>query len=205
MRFRTLAVTAAGAALLAGCGSTTGQDLTPAPAAASPSSSSYTPTVPAVTPTPSSSSKTTASGPKTFSLGEPATVTNAGKDVMTVTVSDAKYFDKKQQEYGKDPANGRFLQLTITAKAMPDADPEVASVNPFDFYVVGEDGTKFSHGAGNALSGLNSDGALNATNLNPGEQVKGTAAFDVPKAGSLKVAYAPATRALGYWTLPLAS
>lgn len=129
-------------------------------------------------------------------------MTSAGKAILTVTVSDAKFFDKSQQKYGKDPQNGRFLQVNITAKATSDADPNDASVNPFNFYVVGEDGTKFENGNGNAAMGLGYDGALHATNLNPDEQVKGTVSFDVPKSGKLRVVYAPSTRALGYWTLP---
>ena len=177
--------------------------------AAGNSNTTTTPTTSAAsTPTSTSTASPTASSPtstakpvNTFSLGETATAkATGGKGSIDITVSDLKVNTSPTEKYGKAPQNGRFVTLTITAKGSEDAVAGDLSVNPFDFDIVGPDGTKYQHNNGNTIGAIDYDGSLHSTVLNPGEQVKGSISFDVPN-GPIRLSYSPGPRTLGYWNL----
>lgn len=196
----TAALSGAAIALLAG-GCSSGTNLTPAdPGPAVTSTPSTTASPSPTTTSPTSSATPTKTGPVEFALGETAKVTSDGKEAMSITVTYLKQSTKATEKYGKNPANGRYITVTVTAKSTGDADPTDASVNPFDFYLVSDDGQKYQYGAGNVIGSVPYDGALNATQLNPGEQVKGTVSFDAPTS-NVRLAYAPMSRILGYWKI----
>lgn len=176
---------------VAACGPSTNLESRPA-ATTAPTQVASQSVTPKSTPTP-----TQPAGPKGFALGETGTLSLATGDAAEITVANARRTNKAPSRYAKPPANGVFLTVDVIVKAIGS---DVFSVNPFDLYARGPDGTQYEYGGGNSTYML-SQGALNMTTLNPGEQVKGPLTFDVP-AGTIEVVYAPRFRALGYWRVP---
>jgi hypothetical protein len=130
---------------------------------------------------------TAPAGPAQFRFGATATVTQDGQDAMTMTVSAPKFYTKEPGEFGSKPERKYFAVFTVAAKAIIGT-----SLNPYDFYVRGDDGTHYDDAV------VTIGDSLNHGDLTPGEKIKGTVTIDVPdKHGTL--VYAPGSQALAEW------
>lgn len=132
-------------------------------------------------------------GPKALAIGSPATITQDEKDAARVTIGKPTRKAKDPSDFGDKSKNGNFLIFPIVVKAIGS---DTFDINPFDFYVRDAEGNKFDYGDGAMY--LSADNTLNATTLNPGEQVKGVLVFDAGKATN-EVVYAPMGQSLGFW------
>ncbi len=134
----------------------------------------------------------------TLKVGETADVTlNDGDAAGTIQVQKAAAYRKtKAGALGSRPKNGRYVQVTISARSTSG----VFSLNPLYFQVTNADGDVFGAGEGNSLF-EDGDRGLHATDLNPGQRVRGTVTFDVPPAAKT-LEYAPFGQTLATWSLP---
>jgi hypothetical protein len=130
-------------------------------------------------------------------VGEAATVTqNSGEATGTIQVLTVTTRKKTNSEYGEKPKFGRYVEIQLAAQSTTG----VFDINPFDFFLVSPDGTRYGYSEGNASSEDVSN-ALHDASLNPGEKLRGRLVFDAaPAAGQL--AYAPGmSQTLATWAL----
>jgi hypothetical protein len=195
---RTIVLLACAAALV-GCSSAEdGKDFT-GRSAASPSAA-VTPREPAPKATddgeeglgtPDPAPTTEAAGPKSFTMGYKATISDDEVgDVLFITVAQPRTV--KGDEFIK-PEKGRFLAVTVTFEALAEAQ----DINPFDFLATTTAGERLQPTFGPDTGSTQ----LNSATLNNGEKAKGTVVFDVPAKGVIGIAYAPAGQVLGTWKL----
>jgi hypothetical protein len=168
---------------VAGTGTNTGL-----PAASTTSAAQPTPTDTPATdaPTTDTPATDTPAGPKKFSFDETATVTEGGKDAMSLKIDAPNRYTSPPDQYGVPPQNGLYVVFRVTAIAILKED-----VNPFDFYVREADGSHYDPTYG-------FEPALHDATLAPGERIRGKVTFDVPS-GHGTLVYAPASEALGEW------
>ncbi len=133
----------------------------------------------------------------TFKIGAAAVVHKEYPPASgLITVSSPKVWRKPSNaELGSKPKYGRFLRVTVSAASTTG----VFGVNPFEFTIVDGEGTRYQMGEGSAMTEF-ADDSLSDADLNPGEKIKGTIVFDVPR-GPLTLAYAPASQTLATWQL----
>jgi Domain of unknown function (DUF4352) len=140
-----------------------------------------------------------AQGVTTVKIGQPITITRNGvvgaKAVAEVTVSDLKAGAKGADEFAA-PQHGQF----ITVKVNVVGKEGKYTIDPYDFKIVGADGTVFNPTPAAAMKP-----ELQASEVGGGQKVSGYIAFDAAvgaeKGGkiSLKDLYIGADA--GYWTL----
>lgn len=131
-------------------------------------------------------------GPKAFPIGGTATITQGDKDAAVIALGKPAVKAKDPSMFGDKSKNGHFLIFPITVRAI---GTDTFDINPFDFYVRDAQGNKFDYGDGTLYM---DDRGINATTLNPKEQVKGIIVFDAGKAAH-EIVYAPLGQALGFW------
>jgi hypothetical protein len=173
--------------LAAGCGAGTlnkAVDGTPSPPAAT-----YTYVSPTPTPTPTASRVQPFNVPVTVTFKYPPGVGNLSVGPPTFAARDQGYGFSRSYDSTQAAKNGTWAVFTVSAVGVTGA----FSLNPYDFYVRGADGSHFDHAYANFQP------VLTAVTLNPDEPVKGNISFDVPaKTGAL--VYAPGLgTALGEW------
>lgn len=197
MRKPLVAAIAATIVALAGCGGSPGTDIggnsvkksTSSVSSSSSSSSSSSEETPTTEDTPE--------GPQTFAIGEKATITQDGKDAATVVVTKIEVKTRPESQFGEKPKNGRFKFVTLVVRAI---GTDTFDINPFDFYYRDPEGNKYEYGDGNAFMASDRN-MINATTLNPKEQVKGAIVFDV-SAKARELVYAPMQQSLALWKTP---
>jgi hypothetical protein len=150
------------------------------------------PTVTSRTVSGSGSASAAAAG-KTFAFGETAQLTLDGTDAAEITVGAPVEFTSTNQF--DQAEKGRFVYVPVTMKV---TGKEKVSINPFDFEVVLPDGQRLDVAF---VAGLPKDAPadLDGADVNPGETITGSVAFDVPTGTPLKVAYTPELEVLGTW------
>ena len=193
------AIVALSAAMLSACGASPGTDAvgnSMKTGSSSSTSSSSSSSSDASTPEDTPSTEDTPEGPKTFGLGQAATVTQDGQDAATIVVSKVDVKTRPESEYGDKPKNGRFKLITLTVRAV---GTDTFDVNPFDFYLRDAEGNKYDAFDGNSIGAFDRT-EIHAETLNPKEQVKGTLVFDVPAAAK-EFVYAPMDQSLGIWKI----
>jgi len=157
-------------------------------ASASSSSSTTDDTTPADTETtPSDDESSDDTGPTTIKIGQTAEITLNDQDGATVKISKVSVASGALDTYGEKPKNGRFKIVTVAAA---NSGSEGFDVNPFDWYYLGADGTKYEYGDDNSITSGYDGKDFNSTTLNKGEKTSGTMVFDVP-ASAKKLVYAP--------------
>jgi Domain of unknown function (DUF4352) len=110
-----------------------------------------------------------------------ATGSDNGAADITVTRIAVSYATIDYQT----PEHGMFLIITLKAKGTAGS----FDVNPFDFYVTGDDGTHYED---STYLGTGGTPALEAGTLHNGEHIQGVIVYDVnPKARHGKFAYSP--------------
>lgn len=132
-------------------------------------------------------------GPAQLTFGTPASVTEDGVEVGTITVAEPQFTTVNGNEFGDPPEHGRFALFTITATALSG---HTFDVNPLDFYVRLPDGTHVTSMDGSTY--FTDSGELHAVTLTPGETIKGLVSFDVTT-GPATLVYAPGFTAIGEW------
>lgn len=130
-------------------------------------------------------------------LGETAEITqNDGESTGTIQVLAVSTRKKTNSQFGEKPKFGRYVELQIAAQSTAG----VFHVNPFDFFLVSPDGTRYEYSQGNAISEEVSN-SLNDASLNPGEKLRGRLLFDAAPA-AMQLAYAPGlSQTLATWKL----
>ena len=104
-------------------------------------------------------------------------MSDALTDVGEITASKVEAF-KSAESYGEIERPDK--SCSSKSPSPPRASPLGGfDVNPFDFYVRGDDGTHYDYGEGNTL-GISGDDDLNGTTLTKGEKLAGKLVFDVP-------------------------
>ncbi len=157
------------------------------------SASTAPPTTTSTTRPPSPTSSAT-QGVQSFAFGQTATVTQrVGRTSGDVTVGAPVPFAPTSQ-FDK-PERGQFVYFPVTVTA---TGTETFSANRFDFAVIMPDGQRLRE-AFIADLPANAPAELTSSNLNPGEKVSGSVAFDVPPNTPLKIAYAPSGQIVATW------
>lgn len=138
-------------------------------------------------------SPTAAQSAKTFAFGDTGRVTKAGKDTGELKVDAPVPFQPTNRF--DTPDKGQFVYVPVTMTA---TGTDAVRVDTFDFVVILPDGQRVRE---SFIVGLpaNAPAKLPSSNLNPGEKVTGSVAFDVPANTAVKVAYAPTGQILGTW------
>jgi hypothetical protein len=133
-------------------------------------------------------------GVQAFKMGGVASVSRGDENSSgTITVSSPQVYRRPTSPLGSRPKNGRFLRVTVTASGASG----VFSMNPFYFHVIGADGTRYET-LDAAAAYENADDQMTVVNLNPGEKLRATLVFDVPK-GVESLAYDPLDQTLATW------
>lgn len=134
-------------------------------------------------------------------MGQTGTVTDeAGNPLADITVANSVQTADPPDEFSEPPMNGSFLSATVTVANIGDG---LFTVAPFDFLVRYPGGTRVQFGDGSA-GVFGYDDLLDLVDLDAGETVTGTIAFDVDSAVDGKqIVYSDLSgQVLGAWTVP---
>lgn len=131
-------------------------------------------------------------------IGETAELsTNDGSFTGTLTVNSVNSRKKTNSQFGEKPQHGRYVEVTITAVGKSGS----FSINPYDFYLLEPDGTRYQYGEGNGFS-EEVPNPINAADLKAGEKLKGRLVFDAsPKAAVLGYSPSFSGETVATWTL----
>lgn len=152
---------------------------------------------------PSTTLSTTPSGnstgaEQTFAVGQTGHITETGKVVLTLTVTNATATTSPASD-GTSPANGYFATFTMTATDV--SQNQTYDFSPADFYVQTSDGRQFTFTSGNSVhAAVEQPNNLDSIQvMNPGQVLTGTITIDEP-AQHASLVYAPNLQALVAWT-----
>ncbi|HEX2242428.1 MAG TPA: hypothetical protein VHK27_04060 [Gammaproteobacteria bacterium] len=142
--------------------------------------------------------------PLSVAVNEPTTIFAQMSDGTLppwaeITLESVETFTDTQDEYGEPPANGVYKVLSFAFNVVgTDIDPW--AVHPGDFFLQSSNGTRWTVDNGNSYYAPVTNW-LDYAELQPGELLRASIAFDVP-ADATELVYAPQGRALRAWTLP---
>ncbi len=130
-----------------------------------------------------------AAEPARFPVGYKTTITEGAVEVGNLTVEDVTRSSVptgKYAKYADGPEYGEFTVVTLRAEGLDNG----WSINPYEFYLRGSDGTRYEPNGGNVIMGMDLDRSFDGGSINAGEQVVGTIAFDAAP-GSAELVYDP--------------
>lgn len=117
-------------------------------------------------------------------LGQTASIATDGGEgdlLLEFRVTDITVDGECTGEYPQDPQNGKFLIVTLEAETYPElGEQEYVNswdFNPYDFQIIGQDGTRENDSVGTAYSCLSESDAL-PMSIGPGQKVTGKVALD---------------------------
>lgn len=162
---------------------------TPEPSPSPSTSETASPTTSeTASPTPKASGSPTTSGTASGNQGRVGTTfsvargdgTGAVEGTGTVQLVSIKTV--RPGEFESKAENGRYLAVTIAAQGSSGT----FKINPYDFRVLGPDGTEYGQGF------ITSGGQqLNDRALRSGQRARGEIIFDVPNGSGLELQYVP--------------
>jgi Domain of unknown function (DUF4352) len=131
-------------------------------------------------------------------LGETAELSAAdGSFAAAITVNSVTSRKKTNSQFGEKPSHGRYVEITVTAVGKSGS----FSINPYDFYLLDPDGTRYQYGEGNGFT-EEVPNPINAADLKPGEKLKGRLLFDAsPKAAVIGYSPSFSGETVAIWSL----
>lgn len=129
-------------------------------------------------------------------IGETITLSQDGREVAYLTVSDVDVVTSPQNSYGEMPRHDQFLVFTVDLEGIA-----TTSLYGDDFYIRTEDGTRYDEGDGNSWDAIGDlDDLLGYQDVNAGDKVSGKLVYDVPDEPA-ELTYAPNYQAgpIGVW------
>jgi hypothetical protein len=132
--------------------------------------------------------------PTTFELNQPATLTEFGNDIGTITITEIDVTTDPAEDWGDSPQHGHYVMFTVELAASRSM-----AVFSGDFYVVTADGERVDEGNGHARQAID-DAGLGYAELNADEHRTGVLVFDLAEPSG-QLAYDPNydTGPIAFW------